>query len=60
MAVTHSGDRKMVSSGVVVRAERLSGHTLTRESWDALVPGTKELTSILTCPKLTGVAPRDE
>lgn len=58
-AVTHSEDRKMVFSVEAAGAERLRAHTLTRESLDALVPGTEELTSILTCPKLTGVAPRD-
>lgn len=57
-AVTHSGDRKMDSSVEVVGAERARDHCLTRESWDALVPGTVELTFILTCPRLTGVAPR--
>lgn len=45
----------MVSSAEMVGAARVRGHTLTR---DALVPGTVELTSIFTCPKLTGVAPR--
>lgn len=39
-------------------AERVRAHSLTRECWDALVPGTVVLTSILTCPTLTGVAPR--
>lgn len=57
-SVTHSGERNMVSSLEVVGAERVRSHSLTRESWDALVPGTVELTSILTCPRLTGVAPR--
>lgn len=56
-AVTHSGDRKMDSSVEAVGAERARAHSLTRESWDALVSGTVELTSILTCPRLTGVAP---
>lgn len=57
-AVTHSGDRKMVSSLELLGAERVKAQSLTRESWDALVPGTVELTSILTCPRLTGVAPK--
>lgn len=48
----------MDSSVEVVEAERVRDHSLTRESWDALVPGTVELTSILTCPRLAGVAPR--
>lgn len=59
-AATHSGDRKMDSSVEVVEAERARAHSLTRESWDALVPDPAELTSILTCPRLTGVSPEYE
>lgn len=58
--MTHSGDRKMVSSEEVAGAERARAQSLSRELEDALVPGTAELTSILTCPKLTGVAPTNE
>lgn len=55
--MTHSGDRKMVFSVERVGADRVRAHSLTRESWDALGPCTVELTSMLTCPNLTGVPP---
>lgn len=54
-AVTHRGDRKMVSSEEVAGAESLIAHSLIRESWDASVL----LTSIFTCPAVTGGAPSD-
>lgn len=50
----------MDSSVEVVEAERARARSLTRESWDALVPDPAELTSILTCPRLTGVSPEYE
>lgn len=46
--VTHSGDRKMDSTADLDGSDRLRVHSLTREFWDALNPGTSALTSILT------------
>lgn len=56
-ALTHSGDRKIDCAIELVGEERLRANSLTRESQDALVRGSTELTSILTRPILTGVAP---
>lgn len=50
----------MVFSMEMVGALRVRSHSLTRESWDALGPGSGELISILTSPNLTGVPPTNE
>lgn len=48
--VTHSGDRKTDSTVDLDGSDRLRAHSLTREFWDALNPGTAAVTSILTWP----------